>query len=489
MSEIKLNLIDSQRVLHGMVHASVADRAVASLTAEPETISELELALTRFERPLSELGHFSWFTESQVIDEEPWDAGLMIIDLPARVVAVESTYSHPAEEGHVTFHNGEHMCELNIPYHLSDEWQFVYSIEHYAYLRDERVAARIANPPLDARAVLYGTPLLEFIAQESLSYANSSDGDKPKEDAEPRSTPPHPDNVQPEGSITASASCESEVDDLCQCWVRVDTRESEIHSRWLSTPRDDLRQQSPRDIILAKQNFIDFDLHSRELQWSFQNEGPPCLPVESDAYRFAAFGTQEWVIYYDLVRYLIKTALNLCDMAAGINQGPANETSSSSSQTSGAPLDHLSAHDLSTQLQQCVTLWLETPSNEYSQRTPANLIESERKRLPIAMSAREMIVDENCPICQAMAEDPEFSMSVGFSQLDGAHMDDDFVFSSFLTREEWEVDRLRWKEFNENFAREEAERNAFAHAEREARERNAENASVSSAMSAAGGEN
>jgi hypothetical protein len=68
-------------------------------------------------------------------------------------------------------------------------------------------------------------------------------------------------------------------------------------------------------------------------------------------------------------------------------------------------------------------------------------------------------------------------------------MDDDFVFSSFLTREEWEVDRLRWKEFNENFAREEAERNAFAHAEREARERNAENASVSSAMSAAGGEN
>ena len=41
-----------------------------------------------------------------------------------------------------------------------------------------------------------------------------------------------------------------------------------IHAKWLVTPRDDLRGQSPREVLLAKRESIDFDLHSRELQWS-----------------------------------------------------------------------------------------------------------------------------------------------------------------------------------------------------------------------------
>jgi hypothetical protein len=80
---------------------------------------------------------------------------------------------------------------------------------------------------------------------------------------------------------------------------------SAIHARWLMTPRDDLRGQSPREILLAKQEFIDFDLHTRALQWSVQSEGPPCLAEQSFAYRFAGFGTHECVVYYDLVRHLL----------------------------------------------------------------------------------------------------------------------------------------------------------------------------------------
>src|SRR5258708_18083220 len=77
------------------------------------------------------------------------------------------------------------------------------------------------------------------------------------------------------------------------------------------SPRDDLRGESPRDVIFAKRELIDFDLHTRELQWSMQGEGPPCLKPDTFAYRFAGVGTHEWVLYYDLVRHLIWSALTL----------------------------------------------------------------------------------------------------------------------------------------------------------------------------------
>jgi hypothetical protein len=40
MSEVRLNLIDSLRILQGTIHGSVVDACVAALSAEPETIAE-----------------------------------------------------------------------------------------------------------------------------------------------------------------------------------------------------------------------------------------------------------------------------------------------------------------------------------------------------------------------------------------------------------------------------------------------------------------
>jgi hypothetical protein len=69
-----------------------------------------------------------------------------------------------------------------------------------------------------------------------------------------------------------------------------------------------------------------------------------------------------------------------------------------------------------------------------------------------------MVIDEDCPVCRMMGNDAELGLEVGFWGLDGAHMDDDFAFSSFRTREEWEADRRSWKEFNEAFNRKWEER-------------------------------
>lgn len=52
MSEVTLNVLDASRAVHGRVHGGVADRLVAALSADPETIEELEAALARFQKPV-----------------------------------------------------------------------------------------------------------------------------------------------------------------------------------------------------------------------------------------------------------------------------------------------------------------------------------------------------------------------------------------------------------------------------------------------------
>ena len=216
---------------------------------------------------------------------------------------------------------------------------------------------------------------------------------------------------------------------------------SKLHARWLMTPRDDLRGQSPRDVLLARQDFIDYDMHTRSMQWSMQGEGPPCLATDSFAYRFAGFGTHEWVIYYDLVRHLLCSALHWSALQPWRPNAAQRNT-----------LQQLA------RLEKLKTEWLEQPQEDYGGRIPALLIENERIRLPIAMRVHDMVIDDDCPVCQMMANDAELGMEVGFWHLDGAHMDEDFAFSDLRTREEWEAGRREWEEFTEKFNREWEER-------------------------------
>jgi hypothetical protein len=461
MSEVKLNLIDQQQILCGTIHGSVADAAIAALSAEPETLEELEAALTRFIKPLTANGEFALFLRRDDIDTTPWDAGIVVIDLASRTVAVESTYSSPASCGEIQLHDGNQQTDVAVPYRLADDWLFVYSINEYHAVHEQRKKERDANPPFDARAVLYGRPLLKWIAET----INSSEGvELWRRLVQDRARL----NVVEQSTETPQLSPDLESD------LDTDTNPiSVIHARWLMTPRDDLRGQSPRDVFLATQDLIDYDLNSRELQWSFCDEGPPCLSVDSFSYRFAGFGTHEWVIYYDLVRHLIWSAL-LCqslspggiemhtqgDLPTGILSGESLEVKSES--IDDVELYCVNAQvdiDIAiTQLDEIKTAWLERPQHDYDSRTPAILISNERKRLPIALQPRDMIVDENCPTCQMFADESALGLGVGFWHLDGCNMDDDFAFSHFQTREGWEAERREWAEFSKTFNREWEER-------------------------------
>ena len=65
------------------------------------------------------------------------------------------------------------------------------------------------------------------------------------------------------------------------------------------------------------------------------------------------------------------------------------------------------------------------------------------------------MVDCDCPMCQMMADSGP--MFIGF---DGCNNDDDFPFTTYATREQWEEAEREREEFNREFEEEEKLRKA-----------------------------
>ncbi|MBS1794715.1 MAG: hypothetical protein JSS81_12720 [Acidobacteria bacterium] len=251
MSEIRLNIIDDTQTVSGTLHGSFGSILIAALTAEPETVPELERAAERFYK--DEFGEplFRFFDPHE--NFEPYDAGLVAIDLAARSILVDSSYDDYSKEGLVRIRTDDGE-DFDLPYELSDDWKFARSLPAFEFLRTAERRKRAERAPFDARRVLFGTPLFEFLAAAAA-------------DEEP----------------SAAA----------------------IHARWLMTPRSDLGGKTPRELLLEKRDFISSDLHYRSLQWSFTKVCPPPLSIESAAFRFAGFGTHEIVVYHRLIRFLL----------------------------------------------------------------------------------------------------------------------------------------------------------------------------------------
>ncbi len=421
MSEVRLVVRDAEQDLHGTCHGSDADRLVAALAAEPETIEELDLAVQRYLKP-REWSFFQGFRRG--INDEPWDAGIVIIDLAARLVACESTYSSPGHEGEVQYHDGHQATDLWLWYRLSADWRFTRNILDWQGEADPRRTQRAAQPPLDTRAVFYGRPALEFLAAEALAKARllreAGLYEERAAEAVDQGVPSFPPDPHREAEYEA---------------VR------DIHARWLTTPRNDLRGQAPRDVLLARRNFIDLDLQHRGVQWSHQGECPRGLAQDSHAFRFAGFGTHEIVTYYELVRHVLWSCWERLAEPAG-----------------AADLQSLTTGDFLTaevpRLERVRDEWLQAPDPEHHGLTPREIIDHERARLPESMSGHDAMIDDDCPLCQMLGDMP----GPMFWHLDGCNMDDDFAFSFHVTREEWEQERRKWEEHGRRFREEWAEK-------------------------------
>src|SRR5688572_27134858 len=324
MSYVRFNISDRNVTISGELHGSMTDPMIASLTAEPETVEEFESALHRYVKAESDWPPLHGFRKHE--DLEPYDAGIVAIDLPSRTVGYESTYSLPSAEGSVRVpaEFSEDDDNVYIPYRLPDDWMFIKSIPMYEGTSLMRREKRSANAPFDARRILFGRPMITHIAK---SIREASDLD---------------------------------AEDLF----------GDIHADWLMTARQDLRGQTPREVLFAKQEFIDFDLHTRSLQWSFTKVCPAPLNKESSAYINAGFGTHEWVLYYDLVRYLLVVAAERRESGQMI-----------------ADLESEIAH-----LSKLRNEWMRTPDSESFGRVPLEIIDLERRRINMTASAKEILI-------------------------------------------------------------------------------------------------
>jgi hypothetical protein len=376
-SELMVTIIDAECALHGVMPVWRADMVLASLVAEPGTLEELEDAIARYDASIISQGFLKNLERG--VNETPWDAGVVIIDLTARLIAgeTEPAIYNPEHHGFALYRadppldgfNTSYEESVQIPYLISEDWLFTSTLDDWRSIVERRSSERTAIPPLDARSVLLGK-IAEFIARQC--------------------------------AIARAAGKEDPI--------------SEIHESWLMTPRDDLRGRTPREVLLAKLEFIDHDLFSRELQWSLTCVRPPILNQASAAYRFAGFGTHSNFVYFEMIRHL----LDECWARACADQSL------------------LIDDEIAYMEERLVEYLTEGSDMTY---TPGWFLEQERLRIPIlAPENFDDLADPEFTLPRT-SEDPTLGMEFMRLCVDHMNAEGNFAFSLYATREEWESER------------------------------------------------
>jgi hypothetical protein len=395
-----LRIRDREVTFSGRLPATVIHQLVAGVSAEPVTVEELWSAAERFCRGIGKLwrsdgqfprdsaddGHDPCRQTSLVdrpdtrpsTDQTETSSPDVLIDLIRRTIACRTAeLAERLAGGTVAYFEGERHTPFMVSYHLPERWRVV-SFDEAAW--EPSAAERSADIPREAREVLYGVPLLQYILRQVRRLWHQADRERsPEDDSGPLLT-------------------RLELEDALRS----------IHIGWLCRPLSELQGRSPREILLARQVFLALDMADREDQWSMLDEPPPALATTSFAYRYGGFGAHEIVLYYELVRELLYEAWQ--QVADGIS-------------VADGELDRLA---------KIRERWLDTPQMDLFERTPRAIIEQERRRLPILASPDELLLDCHCPMCRLMAECP----GPTFWHLDESGMDAEFAMSLNLSRDD-----------------------------------------------------
>jgi hypothetical protein len=393
MTTSRLTVRTAEGVWQGEVDDWTCLVVLAALSAEPETFGELAEAVRRYQ-PEHRL--FDQHRQTAADDEAAADGAWCLIDVSGRTVVAGADVELPDPRGAYQADPDEDAEGFPIVWLATPEdWLLRQAGDDWRAVVAARASGRAAVPSVDARAALFGRPLLEHLAHGVLAATAAGAVDE---------------NREPE--LTRA-----------------------IHAGWLLTARADLGGRTPREVLLADRDRLGLDLDQRAHQWSRQGHAVPALSPDSTAYRLGGFGTTEVVLYFDMVRALLAEAWRLT------REGP------------------LPPPQLVERLAEFRDRWLHEPDVEDGPpfMTPAELIESERRRMPVTGDGSHL--DCDCPLCQAMAEG-EFGPS--FMWFDGHHLEleDEFAFSLCRTREEWDRQQEEDRKFSEEMDRKRRERAA-----------------------------
>ena len=367
------------RSMQGTVPLTVAHQLVAAVSTEPTTAEELWAGGERFCRGVVRLWRdcFGASVGPEPLGKAPGDknepAGPDIrIDLVRRRVACRSTaLAGRLRSGQVPFSDGDRSTHITVRYHLPEGWRVDVEGESPSTVEPDGRSMESPQLPGNAREVLYGSPLLQYLIRQVERLWHQA--------------------LRERGSD----------DDSRPLLTRLELEDAlrSIHIGWLCRPLTELQGRSPREILLAKHEFLSQDMSDREDQWSQLDEPPPPLSPTCHAFLHGGFGTHEIVLYYELIRELLYEAWQQKVDGIRVAEGE---------------LDRLS---------KIRERWFDAPQMDLFDRTPREIIEQERRRLPILASPDELMIDCNCPMCRLLAESP----GPTFWHLDESSMDEEFA--------------------------------------------------------------
>ena len=348
---------------------------LAALSAEPETVGELAAAMRRYLPNHRLIEDARQMTDVGTAEDQegPW----CLIDLAGLTVVAGGGFELPDPNTAYQVNEDEQDQVDGFPVVWLDTpsgWLFQTSDGDWRQTVSVRAKATAAEPRVCHREVLFDRPLLEFVAEQ----------------------------------------VQSDVTEATAAHDRETTRTRDIHAAWLMTARADLRGRTPRQVLLADRKRIDLDLQHRAQQWSRQGDAPPALSDSSFACRFGGYGTAQIVLYFDLVRTLLAEAWQVMRREPG--------------------MDH---NVLVQRLADHRDEWLASPHEGEGDLTAGDLIDAERRRMPVTSDGAHG--DCDCPICQAEAAG---NFGPTFAWFDGHHLEleDEFAFSLIESREEWELE-------------------------------------------------
>jgi hypothetical protein len=128
MSVLKMIVADDQHYLSGEPHGSCAEWVYAACSRNPKSLEELERLLPEFGADTNLRSLFGYGS----LELEPFDAGLIIVDLAKKWIYAEDSYFGAHRTGSYTTRDDERK----IAYRFSDEWQFVSEPKWFRYLHD-----------------------------------------------------------------------------------------------------------------------------------------------------------------------------------------------------------------------------------------------------------------------------------------------------------------------------------------------------------------
>jgi len=441
MSEVKLVIRDAKEDRSGTVHGSVAEWFIAALSADPVSLAEMNAAVDRFALESPDRGHFTFFRHN--LDAEPWDAGLVVIDMAARLVVIDSSYSSPGRKGVITRHNIESVegGAVSLSYRLADDWLFLHDAMNWEGTAGMRRQERADQSVTDLRQIFYGEPMLRSIIDGCRRQFRHRDEIARRVylewiESRRRWNERHAEEPQPEPKTLTMHELSRREDPTEDIEHRIyyDTIR-DIHADWLMTPCAELNDHLPRTVLLRDRARLSGDMSDREHHWSMLERCPPGISPESHAFQFGGFNTSEIVMYYDYVR---EVAWSCWDRLRTMS-----DTERAALETSQRELDAF-VRDEVIRLRKVGEQWLDSPWDEDPMRTPRGIINLERRRQPNGGQFHP--IDPDCPCCQALAEMP----GIGFWHMDGCNMDDLFAFAyHHETIESWERDQTDYRELSE----------------------------------------